>query len=117
MSFAVKKLTTGLTGIHVVQNPAKHLRIIYGRILKALQKMPESSEYRKSTEATILDRLQMIEAEPNPEKLEEKFAIGQLEEVILQAELELNLTRTMLRYAPWEPLVVKPADNQWSWPV
>ncbi|KFD51430.1 hypothetical protein M513_07643, partial [Trichuris suis] len=117
MSFAVKKLTTGLTGIHVVKDPAKHLRIIYGRVLKSLQKMPEDCEYRRSTEATVIDRLQIIEAEPDPEKLEEKFGLGQLEEVILQAELELNLTKTMLKYAPWEPLIAKPADNQWTWPI
>ncbi|CDW52323.1 NADH dehydrogenase 1 alpha subcomplex subunit 5 [Trichuris trichiura] len=103
--------------MQVVQDPGKHLRIIYGRVLKALQKMPEDSEYRRSTEATVIDRLQIIESEPNPEKLEEKFGLGQLEEVILQAELELNLTKTMLKYAPWEPLIAKPPDNQWSWPV
>ncbi|XP_072494707.1 NADH dehydrogenase [ubiquinone] 1 alpha subcomplex subunit 5-like [Notamacropus eugenii] len=48
------------------------------------------------------------------QKLKDKLQAGQLEEVILQAENELSLTRKMLTWKPWEPLVEEPSANQWK---
>ena len=53
MAGALKK-TTGLTGLAVAKDPHKTLGVVYQKILRVLQKMPESATYRKSTQVMIL---------------------------------------------------------------
>ncbi|GBP90601.1 NADH dehydrogenase 1 alpha subcomplex subunit 5 [Eumeta japonica] len=52
----------------------------------------------------------------NVYELEQKIGCGQAEELIIQAENELNLARKMLTWKPWEPLVTIPPPGQWNWP-
>jgi len=116
MAGAIKK-TTGLTGLAVVHDPHKTLTILYTKILSVLQKMPESAAYRKHTQVLISDRLAAVKQEPTVSRLEERINGGQVEEVIIQAERELNLARRMLDWRAWEPLVQEAPNNQWKWPV
>lgn len=55
--------------------------------------------------------------EPDVPKLEQKIGMGQIEEVIVQAENELRLARNFAAYKPWEPLIGKPSEDQWRWPI
>lgn len=48
--------------------------------------------------------------------LEKAVGSGQAEELILQAEKELILTRKMLGWKAWEPLVRAAPATQWQWP-
>jgi NADH dehydrogenase (ubiquinone) 1 alpha subcomplex subunit 5 len=116
MAGALKK-TTGLTGLAVARDPHKTLCVVYEKILSVLQKMPESAVYRRNTQLLIQDRLQAVKSEPNIEKLETKINSGQIEEVILQAERELQLARRMIEFRAWEPLVKEAPANQWKWPI
>jgi len=59
----------------------------------------------------------VVKSEPNVEKLEAKINGGQVEELILQAERELNLARRMIEWRSWEPLVKEAPPNQWKWPI
>lgn len=43
--------------------------------------------------------------------------MGQIEEVIEQAELELQTVRAIIDSKAWEPLVEAPQTNQWRWPI
>lgn len=54
--------TTGLTGLKVAQNPHYTLNALYGKILRALAKMPPSATYRQSTEQIVNDRLKAVQA-------------------------------------------------------
>jgi len=111
------KQTTGLTGLLVARDPHKSLSIIYTKILSVLQKMPESATYRKHTQVLIAERLAAVKAEPTVAGLEARINGGQVEEVIIQAERELNLARRMLEWRAWEPLIQQAPVNQWKWPL
>ncbi|XP_038061768.1 NADH dehydrogenase [ubiquinone] 1 alpha subcomplex subunit 5-like [Patiria miniata] len=115
MSGAIKK-STGLVGLAVEANPHEKLRILYTKILGVLQVIPKDASYRQSTEQIVTDKLDMVKAEPGPEKLETKINSGQIEEVIRQAEAELSLARKMVEWKPWEPLTDEAPSGQWKWP-
>ncbi|GAV02601.1 hypothetical protein RvY_13144-2 [Ramazzottius varieornatus] len=108
--------TTGLTGLPVQEQAHRLLKQSYSRTLRALQQMPQESVYRQSAEAVVRERLEMVEKYKDPVQLEQKINAGLLEEVILQADNELELARSMLNWRPWEPLVATAPENQWQWP-
>lgn len=115
MAGVIKK-TTGLTGLAV--NPAAHhtLGILYGKIMRTLQKMPETAAYRKYTEQVICERAGVLKCSTDVNQIEQKICCGQVEELIVQAENELLLARKMLTWKPWEPLLSKHPASQWDWP-
>lgn len=115
MSGAIKK-TTGLTGLAVAQKPHQTLGVLYGKIMRTLQKMPETAAYRKHTEAVIKERADILQSTTDIAEAERKINCGQIEEVIVQATNELNLARKMLTWKPWEPLAKPPPATQWTWP-
>ena len=51
------------------------------------------------------------------QEAEAKINCGQIEEVIIQAENELSLSRSMLEWKAWEPLCEAAPENQWKWPI
>lgn len=112
----VTKVTTGLTGLAVAKNPHHTLGVLYGKILRTLQKMPENAAYRKYTEEIVNERAQIIKSNQSVDAIEKQIGCGQIEEVIVQAENELILARKMLNWKPWEPLVKEAPPNQWVWP-
>ncbi|ROT65303.1 NADH dehydrogenase [ubiquinone] 1 alpha subcomplex subunit 5 [Penaeus vannamei] len=114
---AARKLTTGLTGLAVATSPHHTLGVLYGKILRCLQKMPSDSAYRRYTEQIISDRNNHVKTEPDVTKLEKAINAGQIEEVIVQAEKELSLARKMLEWKAWEPLAQEPPKGQWQWPI
>ncbi|XP_018575447.1 NADH dehydrogenase [ubiquinone] 1 alpha subcomplex subunit 5 [Anoplophora glabripennis] len=116
MAGVTTKVTTGLTGLAVAKNPHHTLGVLYSKILRTLQKMPESAAYRKYTEEIINERTQILKANENVDVIEKQIGCGQIEEIIVQAENELILARKMLNWKPWEPLVKQAPPTQWTWP-
>ncbi|XP_055089290.1 NADH dehydrogenase [ubiquinone] 1 alpha subcomplex subunit 5-like isoform X1 [Symphalangus syndactylus] len=108
---------TGFVGLAVCNTPHERLRILYTKILDVLEEIPKNAAHRKYTEQITKEKLAMVKAEPDVKKFEDQLQGGQLEEVILQAEHELNLARKMREWKPWEPLVEKPPADQWKWPI
>ncbi|XP_056642377.1 NADH dehydrogenase [ubiquinone] 1 alpha subcomplex subunit 5 [Diorhabda carinulata] len=110
------KITTGLTGLNVAKNPHHTLGILYSKILRTLQKMPETAAYRKHTEDVINERSRILKSTTDVNTIEKQIGCGQIEEVIVQAENELLLARKMLNWKPWEPLLKEAPPTQWVWP-
>ncbi|KAG0418834.1 hypothetical protein HPB47_004560 [Ixodes persulcatus] len=80
----VLKKTTGLTGLAVAKNPHYSLSILYTKLLRALQGIPESAAYRRYTEEIVKERMALVESEKDVAKLEAKIGAGQIEQVIRQ---------------------------------
>ncbi|CAH1170866.1 unnamed protein product [Phaedon cochleariae] len=112
----VSKITTGLTGLAVAAKPHHTLGVLYSKILRTLQKMPQDAAYRRHTEIIINERAQILKSNSDIEVVENQIGCGQIEEVIVQAENELILARKMLNWKPWEPLLREAPPNQWAWP-
>lgn len=113
----VTRIYTGLAGLPVCKEPHAELTRFYRRILRELNKLPSDSKYRVATEKVIKERKEIVESTPNPEDIEKKINAGLCEELIMQAQHELELVSTMQKYKPWEPLEEKPPQNQWKWPL
>ena len=111
------KMSTCLTKMAVSKNAHTVLARIYSKNLRALAKMPTDYPYRKYTEAIVNERAAFVKSEPNVAELEKKIGMGQIEEVLIQAENELSLTRKILEWKAWEPLETQPPPNQWKWPI
>ncbi|CAH0383625.1 unnamed protein product [Bemisia tabaci] len=115
-SYKYLKQTTNLTGLKVAINPHYSLKLLYGKILKTLDKMPPNAAYPKYTREIIEKRHAIVQSTERVEDIEAKIGCGQAEELIVQAENELHLARNMLAWRPWEPLLSEPPPNQWTWP-
>ena len=79
--------------------------------------MPLDYPYRKHTESLINERAAIIKQSSTIEEAEKKIGMGQIEEVIIQAENELTLSRSILEWKAWEPLCEDIPPNQWKWPI
>uniref|UniRef100_A0A6M2DDF6 Putative ubiquinone oxidoreductase ndufa5/b13 subunit n=1 Tax=Xenopsylla cheopis TaxID=163159 RepID=A0A6M2DDF6_XENCH len=117
MANVIRKATTGLTGLNVAKNPHHTLGVLYGKILRVLQKMPEDAAYKKYTKTIVTERATIVANTVDIPTIEEKIGCGQVEELIVQAENELVLARKMLAWKPWEPLMKEAPKNQWKWPA
>lgn len=117
MASKVTRVFTGLTGLPVCHEPHKELIKVYGKILRGLDKLPKESQYRMTVEKIVKERKHIVEMNPNPVDIEKKIGAGMCEELIEQANLELDLISTMKNYKPWEPLEEKPSVEQWKWPL
>lgn len=51
---------TGLKGLAVAANPHHTLTALYGKIMRAVAKMPETAAYRKHTETVIGERAKIV---------------------------------------------------------
>ena len=111
------KVVTGLTGLNVAKNPTHTLGVLYSKNLRALAKMPLDYPYRKNTESIINERVAIMKQSNTIEEAEKKIGMGQIEEVIIQAENELVLSRRILEWKSWEPLAEEAPANQWKWPI
>eukprot|EP00842_Homolaphlyctis_polyrhiza_P005769 jgi/Hompol1/6193/HPOL_004870-RA len=78
--------------------------------------LPDSSVYKTSTVALINHRLSLLESSPDVSAFEKQLNIGQIEELIEQANDELSLVSKMAEWKPWEPLEEAPAPGQWTYP-
>lgn len=52
--------STGLTGLAVATNPHHTLCALYGKIIRAVAKMPQDAAYRKNTELLVKQRADAV---------------------------------------------------------
>ncbi|KAI0335312.1 NADH2 dehydrogenase [Cubamyces sp. BRFM 1775] len=113
---AVRKPSTGITGLKVHHDPVPELKKTYEATLQTLSAIPQSSVYRQGTEALTLHKLKVLEkANGNVATIEKELDEGQIEESLDIAQDELSLAQKMLQWKAWEPLEEKPQPGQWQY--
>ena len=118
LSKALFKESTRITGLAVAKDPHHSLTVLYEKILKTLEKIPENAAYKQHTKQLVTERLNLVKTIKNPADLEAKIDPAfQLEEAIRDAENELILARKIVDWKTWEPLVGQAPKNQWKWPM
>ncbi|KAJ3391402.1 ndufa5, NADH-ubiquinone oxidoreductase subunit [Lobulomyces angularis] len=114
--FSLKK-TTGLPGIPVNANPRPQLMSLYSRIIHLSERFPPDAVLAQSANAIAKYRLKIVENEKDIQKIEEKIDCGQIEELIEQAEDEINLLPKMLEWQVYDKnLAEAPVPGQWDNP-
>eukprot|EP00158_Paraphelidium_tribonemae_P005214 Partr_v1_DN27228_c3_g1_i5_m39128 putative NADH dehydrogenase (Ubiquinone) 1 alpha subcomplex len=111
----MNKRTTGLAGIPVHPRPRDDLISIYTATLAELQKCPTDAVYRTQTEALTTHRLNVVKSTESITDIERAIDAGQIEEVLIEAQDELDLAAKMVEWKPWEELQEKPAADQWTY--
>ena len=108
---------TGSILICVKTYKAHGIIVFFSKNLRALAKMPVDYPYRKHTESLINERVAAMKESSTIEEAEKRIGMGQIEEVIIQAENELMLAMNILEWKAWEPLSEQAPANQWKWPL
>lgn len=106
---------TGITGLYQHPEPKKALSAIYTHTLSILDKFPQHSVYAQAMLSQTKQRLQLITPEATREKIERDIGSGLIEELIIQANDELNLANELLSLKAWDELEEQPLEDQWTY--
>lgn len=105
---------TGLAGVLTHPNPRPVLIEIYKSTLNYLDdQFPAESVYKKSTSNFTKKRLEIVEEHQEIDKIESAIGNGLIEELLIQANDELELAKKMVQWKAWEELEEKPLEDQW----
>jgi NADH dehydrogenase (ubiquinone) 1 alpha subcomplex subunit 5 len=98
------KATTGIAGMPVVPNAREVLLSLYGKTLDVCHSYPEEHmSYNKHIIKLTEHRKGVVESTEDIQAIEDRIMCGQVEELIEQAEDELELLYAMNdEYKPWE---------------
>ena len=100
---AKRKETTGLVGLYVDDDARAKLIGAYEATLESLKGIPQDARYRKNLEKTVAWRLEACrDAALDDAALERKVGMGQVEQLLREAQVELSLTEFMKTHRPWE---------------
>jgi NADH dehydrogenase (ubiquinone) 1 alpha subcomplex subunit 5 len=100
---AVRKTTTGITGLSVHPDPLPELTRTYEQTLSALSAIPATSVYRQGVEALTKHKLTIVQkASGDITRAEAELDEGQIEEALTIAHDELKLVGQM---AEWKAYV------------
>lgn len=103
----------GVVGLSIPDDPRAMLKELYSKTLEAVKDLPEDAAYRVNVEKITNYRLGVVSENEDIEKIESSLNIGQVQEIIEQAENELELIPHMAEWKPWDmPEGKKPAVIQ-----
>eukprot|EP00275_Glaucocystis_incrassata_P000411 EC119099.1.p1 GENE.EC119099.1~~EC119099.1.p1 ORF type:complete len:122 (+),score=15.29 EC119099.1:91-456(+) len=95
-------VNTGWVGVPLMTN-ARDVFISKAQgVLEAVKVIPESAIYRVNVEQIYKYRLIVAEEESDRNRIEERINCGKIEQLILQANDELELIPKMAEWKPWE---------------
>lgn len=75
---------------------------MYHKTFASLKDLPEDLEYRLTIEEIYAERLRVLLEETEPLRIEEELEVMNIEELITQAEQELEAIEILKSKKPWE---------------
>lgn len=78
------------------------------KTLDAIKQIPEAAAYRANVEKITNYRLDVVNGTEDVEKIEATLNVGQMPEIIEQAQDELELIPYMAEWRPWKTDGSKP---------
>lgn len=108
------KTTTGIVGLDVQPEAKRILSTIYAKTLQQLEQFPKDSEYRRVVDDLTRERLAHVDGNDSAANIEAAIGAGQIEELIQQAEDELNLIPVLLEERVWETYQGSPIEEIYS---
>eukprot|EP00993_Chasmostoma_nieuportense_P005237 NODE_5867_length_600_cov_18.167019_g5702_i0.p2 GENE.NODE_5867_length_600_cov_18.167019_g5702_i0~~NODE_5867_length_600_cov_18.167019_g5702_i0.p2 ORF type:complete len:192 (+),score=84.56 NODE_5867_length_600_cov_18.167019_g5702_i0:41-577(+) len=96
------KETTGLCGFEVEPKWRYKLIQTYELTLKHLEQIPEENPYRRATENLTKSHLELIQGTTDYEVVETTLGLGQVEQLLRNAETELALLKDYAIWKPWQ---------------
>eukprot|EP00966_Prymnesium_polylepis_P028700 665154-Prymnesium_polylepis.1 len=97
------KVNTGIVGLAVEPEAKTILTSLYTTTLTELEKIPETSEYRKSVAKLTSGRLAVVEATDDLDAIEAAIGGGMVEQLIQQAKDELGLIPDLIAARAFDP--------------
>lgn len=91
-----------VVGLPKDDDPRSTLKGLYKDMLAAISELPETAAYRRNVQTIAEYRLGVVESEEEIKVIEDRLGVGYIEEVIEQAQDELELIPHMKKWAPWE---------------
>lgn len=107
------KKATQLVGLAVAKAPRSSLKEVYSKTLGVLSALPNSSIYRQQAEYITKQRMELVNKTEDVVELEKLIDCGQIEEVIVQANDELQLAEQISSWQVWEPTESPAPAGQW----
>lgn len=77
------------------------MKNLYQQTISAVSDLPEDAAYRRNVTAIAEYRMGVVESTTDIEDIEKQLGVGQIEEVIEQANDELELIPYMAKWQPW----------------
>ena len=96
------KLSTGIAFLDVEPFPRMKLMKLYYLILQEVSELPDEYGYKYYCREQTRWRMKMVDENMSIRAIEEKVAVGLVEELIYAAHNELKLLRIMKAWKPWE---------------
>ena len=109
-----QKITTGLVGLPVMNDPINTYANLCDQVLEKIQFVPENAAYRTIVEEMYKHRKKVTLSGKTVSEIEETIAAGQIEELAVQARDELELIPKMREWKPWEfshEIEIEKAEN------
>eukprot|EP01027_Heterolobosea_sp_BB2_P005341 GEZU01008185.1.p2 GENE.GEZU01008185.1~~GEZU01008185.1.p2 ORF type:complete len:161 (-),score=44.94 GEZU01008185.1:164-646(-) len=101
--FVKVKQTTGIVGLPVQPKWREKLIKLYNQLLNDVRtQIPDGVFYRKVVENNVSYFLRIVEQYDDYETVENIIDRGQVEELIIQAQDEIDLVPKMAEWKPWE---------------
>merc|ERR1719295_2092099 len=97
-----EKIHAGHGYIHVVVNAREVCIGLYKRMLEEVKVIPTYIAYRQNLEGICSYRLEVMEATYKYHEIEQALECGIMEEIVDQAQGELDLLRRMIEWEPWK---------------
>ena len=106
------KLSTGLAYVDVEPYPRMKLMKLYYIALQENEKLPDKYGYKLISRELTRFRMKVVDENMSIKAIEDKIAMGMIEQLIIKAHEEVQLLKIMNEWQPWDHLSTPEEDEE-----